>query len=177
VVLPVEIIPGLVTELLPGAPPRGHQFLARNRIVAGLADATVVVEGRTRSGALATAQRAAEQGREVLACPGSINEPRSRACLDLIRDGATVLTRLEDAVEAAGVLGLRHEEASSTVPDDLSSEASKVLRLLGSTPASVDRLAQASGLGAAQVLTSLADLTTRGLARRTPAGVVRSPGR
>lgn len=167
---------GLVTEYLPGTPPRGHQFLARNRIVAGLADATVVVEGRTRSGALATAQRAAEQGREVLACPGSINAPRSRAPLDLIRDGATVLTRLEDAVEAAGVHPLLLEDArtsDSGVGGDLPETSAAVLRLLGATPAAVDRLTAASGLTAGGVVAALADLVTRGLARRTASGVVR----
>ncbi len=83
---------GLVTEHPPGTPPRPHHFLTRNRIVAALADAVVVVEGHTRSGALHTARLAAEAGRDVFACPGSLNAPASRGPLDLVRDGAQVLT-------------------------------------------------------------------------------------
>lgn len=90
---------GVITELAPGAPPLGFQFLDRNRIVSGLADAVVVVEGRARSGALATARLGAEQGREVWAIPGSPNQPTSRAPLDLIRDGARPLTRLDEVLE------------------------------------------------------------------------------
>lgn len=165
---------GLVTELLPGTPPRGHQFLSRNRIIAGLADATVVVEGRTRSGALATAQRAAELGREVLACPGSINAPASRAPLDLIRDGATVLTRLEDAVEAAGVPALRSPDERDAPPDaELSPAEEQLLGLLGATPVGVDRLVRASGRSAQEVLAIVAELTALGLARRSGSGFVR----
>lgn len=93
---------GLVTELAPGAPPRGHQFLERNRVIAALADAVVVVEGQARSGALATARLAAEQGRDVWAVPGSPLQPTARAPLDLIRDGARPLTRLDDVLEGLG---------------------------------------------------------------------------
>lgn len=165
---------GLVTELLPDTPPRGHQFLARNRIVAGLAEATVVVEGRVRSGALATAQHAAEQGREVLACPGSINAPRSRAPLALIRDGATVLTRLEDAVEASGVACLRAEAAPAQGPDGvgLPPAAARVLGRLGPAPATVDGLVRGSGLPASQVVPALGELCAAGRARRVPEGFV-----
>ena len=94
---------GLVSEVLADAGPRGFQFLDRNRIVSGLAEAVVVVEGRARSGALATARLAAEQGRDVWAVPGSPRQPTARAPLDLIRDGAQPLTRLDDVLEAVGV--------------------------------------------------------------------------
>lgn len=97
---------GVITELAPGAPPLGFQFLDRNRIVSGLADAIVVVEGRARSGALATARIGAEQGREVWAIPGSPNQPTSRAPLDLIRDGARPLTRLDDVLEVLQTYGV-----------------------------------------------------------------------
>lgn len=93
---------GLVTELPPDRGPRGHQFLDRNRVVSGLVDAVVVVEGRARSGALATARLAAEQGREVWAVPGSPTQPTARAPLDLIRDSARPLTRLDDVLDGLG---------------------------------------------------------------------------
>lgn len=94
---------GLVTELPCGAAPHPRHFLARNRIIAGLADVTVVVEGRARSGALATAHRAAEQGREVLAVPGSPLAAASAGPNGLLRDGATPVTALSDVVDAVAV--------------------------------------------------------------------------
>lgn len=90
----------LVTELLPGAGPRPVHFLCRNRIISALADAVVVVEGRARSGALATARLAAEQGRDVWAVPGSLHQPTAQAPLALLRDGARPLTRLDDVLES-----------------------------------------------------------------------------
>lgn len=117
---------GLVSEVPADAGPRGFQFLDRNRIVSGLADAVVVVEGRARSGALATARLAAEQGRDVWAVPGSPRQPTARAPLDLIRDGARPLTRLDDVLEAVGADVDRRwpahlaapEEPARPVPDD-----------------------------------------------------------
>lgn len=90
----------LLTELAPGVGPRPWQFLARNRIISGLADATVVIEGREKSGALQTARLAAAQGRDVWAVPGSINAPASAAPLALLRDGALPVTGIDDFVEA-----------------------------------------------------------------------------
>lgn len=90
----------LVTELLPGMGPRPVHFLCRNRIIAALADAVVVVEGRARSGALATARLAAEQGRDVWAVPGSIRQATAQAPLALLRDGARPLTQLADVLDS-----------------------------------------------------------------------------
>lgn len=164
---------GLVSEYPPGTPPRPPNFLWRNRIVAGLADATVVVEGRARSGALQTARVAAAQGREVLAVPGSLYQPASRAPLDLIRDGARALTRLDDVFEVLGALPPPAPPRGTQTPfPGVDGVAGEVLRLLGAAPATPDRLAAASGHAVGAVLAALADLTARGLAATTPRGVV-----
>lgn len=165
---------GLVSEYPPGMPPRPRNFLWRNRIIAGLADATVVVEGRARSGALQTARLAAAQGREVLAVPGSLHQPASRAPLDLIRDGARPLTRLDDVFE---VLDALPAPAGGPGPGEppvagLDGVVGEVLDLLGAAPATPDRLAAASGHAVGTVLAALADLTARGLVANTPRGVV-----
>lgn len=164
---------GLVSEYRPGTPPRPPHFLWRNRIIAGLADATVVVEGRARSGALQTARLAAAQGREVLAVPGSLHQPTSRAPLDLIRDGARPLTRLEDVLEVldapAPHLGDGQERSQ---PAGLDPCAREVLELLGAIPATADRLAAASGRPVHMIMGALAELTARGLATATPRGIV-----
>lgn len=89
---------GLVTEYAPGAPPWPRHFLERNRIVAGLTQAVVVVEGQARSGALHTARLAAERGIDVWAVPGSISAPTSQGPLALIRLGAYCVTELADVL-------------------------------------------------------------------------------
>jgi DNA processing protein len=91
--------------------PRGRDFPRRNRIVAGLALGTVVVEAARRSGSLITARFAAEQGREVFAVPGSPLDPRSEGTNDLIREGATLCTRVEDVESAlAPLVGRRRDD-------------------------------------------------------------------
>ncbi len=90
----------LVTEMPMGWEPRGRDFPRRNRIVSGLALATVVVEAARRSGSLITARFANEQGREVFAVPGSPLDPRAEGTNDLLRQGASFCTRPEDVIEA-----------------------------------------------------------------------------
>lgn len=166
---------GLVSELLPRTPPCKPAFLWRNRIISALADVTVVVEGREGSGALQTARMAGAQGRDVLAVPGPVRAPTSRAPLDLIRDGAGAVTRLEDVLD---VLGLDAGSADRGVPQaplrDLSPTATTVLSLLGAVPADNSALAAATRQPLPVVLAALAELQGRGLAAVTPRGVVRA---
>lgn len=164
---------GLVSELLPGTPPMKPSFLWRNRIIAALADVTVVVEGRSGSGALHTARMAAAQGRDVLAVPGPVRAPTSRAPLELIRDGAQAMTRLDDVLEVLGRTpeGAVRQQQHDVV--DLGPAAQQVLPLLGAVPASPGTLAAATAQPVAAVLAAVAELTARGLAVPTPRGVVR----
>lgn len=172
----VAVAGGLASEYRPGVRPRPQNFLWRNRLVSGLAEATVVVEGRARSGALQTARLAAAQGREVLAVPGSVHSPASRAPLDLIRDGARPLTRLDDILEVLGDLPAAPERGSPRQGvAGLPPVAARLLALLGSTPATADGLSRETGCPVGEVLAALADLTTRGLAVATPRGVVAAP--
>ncbi|WP_246173853.1 DNA-processing protein DprA [Pandoraea terrigena] len=95
---------GLLLSAFPvGTPPRADHFPRRNRLIAALAQCTVVVEATTHSGSLITARLAGELGRDVLAVPGSIHAPQSRGCHTLIRDGATLATSPEDVFEALGI--------------------------------------------------------------------------
>jgi DNA processing protein len=186
----------LFTELPPATGPRPWQFLARNRIISGLADATVVVEGRARSGALQTARMAAGQGRDVWAVPGSINAPTSAAPLALLRDGALPLTGIDEFVTAV-TAGARPDADPTTggarpdadpitgtarpgtptparLPPDLSPSAQAVLALLSAVPSSVDALAEAGTLPIHVVMAAVGELTDRGVAARTAHGVVRA---
>lgn len=180
---------GLVTEYAPGVPPRPHQFLERNRIISGLSDVVVVVEGQARSGALQTARLAAEQGRQVFAAPGSLNAPTSEGPLALVRDGALVLTAFEDVLAALPVADGSAEGAPARVgpggrpsadgaatdavaATGLDAEARAVLPLLSPRPSSPGALAATIGLPVATVLVALADLESRGLARLVGSGFV-----
>src|SRR5207249_1328973 len=93
----------IVSEYAPGVEPTPWRFPARNRIIAGLAAATIVVEARERSGALITADLALEEGREVFAVPGEITSALSAGTNDLLRLGATPLTSSEDVLELFGL--------------------------------------------------------------------------
>jgi len=141
----------VVSEYEPGVEPAPWRFPARNRIIAGLCAATVVVEARERSGALITADFALEEGREVFAVPGEITSALSAGTNALLRLGATPLTSTADVLEALGV------EADDQAP----AVEHPLLELL---PASVDELVRASGLPAAEVASALTELEVAGLA-------------
>ena len=97
----------LIAEQPPGTEPRARHFPYRNRIIAGLAMGTVVVEAAPKSGSLITARLAAEVGREVMAVPGSPLDPRSHGCNQLIREGATLVQNAAEIAELIGPLDSR----------------------------------------------------------------------
>ena len=99
-----------------GLEPQARHFPTRNRIVAGLARAVVVIEAAERSGSLITARLAAESGREVMAVPGHPMDPRASGCLTLLRDGATLVRGAEDVIEALGPLAAPGAEAAEDRP-------------------------------------------------------------
>lgn len=99
----------VISESPLGAAPQRHRFLSRNRIIAALGQATVVIEAPIRSGALATARRAIDIGREVCAVPGPITAVSSAGCHQLIRDGATLVTSAADVVEVVEPIGFQTE--------------------------------------------------------------------
>ena len=145
----------IVSEYEAGVEPAPFRFPARNRIIAGLCAATIVVEARDRSGALITADFALEEGREVFAVPGEITSPLSAGANALLRLGATPLTC------AADVLELFELASPATERPEMSDAAAALLEVL---PASADELARATGLSASDVAIALAELELAGLA-------------
>jgi DNA processing protein len=147
----------VVSEYEPGVEPAPWRFPARNRIIAGLAAATVVVEARERSGALITADFALEDGREVLAVPGEITSSLSDGTNGLLRQGATPATGVADVLEAAG---LERRRADVAAPDDPACAA--VLAALGTGATTADELTRATGLAAGELATALTLLELAG---------------
>ncbi len=158
----------VVSEYEPGVEPAPWRFPARNRIIAGLARATVVVEARERSGALITADFALEDGREVLAVPGEITSALSAGSNALLRLGATPATCGADVLEAIGV---EARPAAPVVPDDPAAAA--IVDALSSGAATQDELVRATALPAAAVAAALVELELDGVVT-IEEGMVRS---
>lgn len=147
----------IVSEYAPGVEPAPWRFPARNRIVAGLTAATVVVEARERSGALITADLALEEGREVFAVPGEITSALSAGTNALLKLGATPLTGAADVLASFGIEPAR---AAAADPDG---PAGAVLALVREAPAGADELARLAGLDAGEVARALVELELAGL--------------
>ena len=182
----------LIAEQPPGTEPRGRHFPSRNRIIAGLASGTLVVEAAPRSGSLITARLAGEAGREVMAIPGSPLDPRSAGCNQLIRDGAVLVSQPQDVIElletftGAPRSPYRVEEDPSKFDyAELSKlewgeakasgdETDAIARLLTKAPIGVDELIRQSGAEPAMVHMVLLELELSGeLERHDDGGVSR----
>ncbi|MGI8975090.1 MAG: DNA-processing protein DprA [Gaiella sp.] len=146
----------VVSEYEPGIEPAPWRFPARNRIIAGLTRATVVVEARERSGALITADFALEDGREVLAVPGEITSGLSVGTNALLRLGATPVTCVADILEALGL-----EQPVAKAPEVVG-DGALVLEALTTGESSVDQLTRATGLPPAAISAALTALELDG---------------
>jgi len=179
----IEVTGGaIVSELPPDAEPRPAGFPRRNRIIAGLAEATIVVEAGERSGALITASWALEQGRTVFACPGPIDRPQAVGCNRLLRDHPGVVQIVAGTDELIADLGFgiplavrrRRPDRAEARPADagailarLGPAEGRVVRGLIGGAATADALAEAADLPGATVLAVLTRLEEEGLVLAT----------
>jgi DNA processing protein len=166
----------VIAEMPPGTEPRARHFPYRNRIIAGLSQGTVVVEAAPRSGSLITARLAGEQGREVMAVPGSPLDPRAQGCNQLIRDGATLIQNAADVLEAVRPTQQRFaspvdrfEPATADFDEDAATE---IEDLLGPSPVPVDDLIRLSGASSGSVQMALLELDLAGRLDRHAGGKV-----
>ena len=148
----------IVSEYEAGVEPAPWRFPARNRIIAGLAAATVIVEARERSGALITADFALEDGREVFAVPGEITSTLATGTNRLLGQGATPLTSADDVLELFGLA------ASQRPTPRIGANAASVVERLTEGAASADELARTTGLEPGPLAAALAELELAGLA-------------
>ena len=166
----------VVSEMPPGTEPQARHFPRRNRIISGLSLGVVVVEAARRSGSLITARLALEQGREVLAVPGSPLDPRAQGCNDLIKKGAVLVQDAGDIVAE-----LESRSAVAELPRDLLAETptlpadgdldqarSVILAHLSPTPTPVDELIRHCQLSASVARTALLELELAGRVERQP---------
>lgn len=179
----------LIAEQPPGTEPRGRHFPSRNRIIAGLASGTLVIEAAPQSGSLITARLAGEAGREVMAIPGSPLDARALGCNQLIREGAVLVQTPDEVVEllqsftgaprsrfrvSEGAADFDYAELAEAAWDAASTDA--IAALLSNAPVSVDELIRQSGTGAAAVHMALLELELTGDLAREAGGLVRRAG-
>ena len=161
----------VLSEYAPNAQPRAGMFPQRNRLIAALSLATLVIEAPDRSGSLITANLAAEQNRTVLALPGPVTSRASRGANQLIRDGATLVQNVEDILEALGPLdqpvetsdGRDVRNPAELVLNDLERQ---VLAAIEATSTPIDNVISTSGLPAHRVIATISVLEMRKLVRR-----------
>jgi DNA processing protein len=169
---------GLVlAEMPPGTEPRARHFPYRNRIIAGIASGTVIVEAAPRSGSLITARLAAEAGREVMAVPGSPLDPRAQGCNQLIRDGATLVQNAADVMEAIRPFASQVRSPPAIFEptvEQLNGDhgLGLVEELLGPSPAPVDEIIRLSGASSGAVQMALLELDLAGWLERHAGGRV-----
>ena len=157
----------IVSELPPDAPPLSSHFPLRNRIISGLCRATIVVEAGLKSGSLITANQALEQGRSVLAVPGSTMSEKHRGSHQLIKDGARLVDTVEDVFQEIGWVPSARIESTTRKLLQLSELESNMAR---GEPYSVDNLAGKTRRPTSELLAELSELEMSGRVVRTPAG-------
>ena len=166
----------LVSEFPLGTAPGRALFPQRNRLISGLCLGTLVVEAARRSGSLITARLAAEEGREVFAIPGSIHNPLSRGCHQLIRQGAKLVEAADDILsELAPLAGhmlqtVDQSTGSDPSPVEVDAEYVKLLEAIGHDPVNADELVARSGLTIEQVSSMLLILELEGKIEKLSGG-------
>ena len=168
----------LVSEYPLGTPPLAPNFPKRNRLIAGLAQGTLVVEAALQSGSLITARLCAEQGKDVFAIPGSIHSSQSRGCHALIKQGAKLVESAQDVLEEMKIdtapivaVGSVTSDAPTEEADHLFDTHQALLEALGFDPVGLDALQARCGLGTANLQAQLMTLELDGRVARLPGGL------
>jgi DNA processing protein len=174
---------GLILSEYPlGTPPLSPNFPRRNRLISGLSQATLVVEAALQSGSLITAKQALEQGRDVMAIPGSIHSTQAKGCHALIKQGAKLVESAQDVLEELRlpapafqqVLDL-HEPSPEDAPSGQDPERA-LLRAMGHDPVGLDALQARCGWATAQLQAQLLELELMGQVGRLPGGLFQRMG-
>ena len=176
----------MVSELPLGSPPRRQHFPSRNRIISGLSLAVLVIEAGLNSGTLITARKAAEQGRDVFALPGSLHNPMAKGCHRLIREGARLVETTADIMQELGPVAaeLQMEIQQRLEQPDTDEEKtvrrkhsllddpdySTVWKVLGYDPKPVDIIIEQSGLSAREVSSMLLMMELKGMVKKHGSG-------
>ncbi len=162
----------LVSEMTPGTRPKAEFFPRRNRLISGISRGVIVIEAATRSGSLITARFAGEQGREVFAVPGSPLDPRAAGTNKLIKEGATLVSNINDILDVFAILPAvaqtgdvelqKVDDKFESQPTTCSDDRGTILSLLGAAPIEINDLIRESGCSAQTVTSVLLELEIAG---------------
>lgn len=159
----------VVSEFLPGEAPLPHHFPRRNRLIAGLSEAVVVVEAARRSGALITVEHALDIGRDVFAVPGPVGRRQSEGAHALIRDGAGLVTNAHDVLLGTGLADAAPDARSrDRAPSGLDARQRALWDALEAEPDHIDLLARRARLDIATAAATLSVMEVHGWVRRAP---------
>ena len=162
----------VISEFFLGTKPQGENFPKRNRVISGLCLGTVIIEAGPKSGALLTAQHALEQNREVFAVPGDIRSQASKGTNNLIKQGAKLVSSVEDIlVEINELTDASKIEKISLAQQTLPQEEKSIFELLGTEPYHIDKISKELGLRTCDALSVLLSLELKGLVKQLPGKV------
>lgn len=167
----------LISEMPVGTVPQARHFPNRNRIISGLARATIVVEAAAKSGSLITAKTALDQGRDVLSVPGHPFDARASGCNMLIRDGATLVRGAQDVIEAfeqpaTPVKPRKKAQKPPAIPHDVAALHAQILDRLGPSPIAEDQLIRDLNAPASTISPEISALELDGKIQRQPGGLL-----
>lgn len=158
---------GILSEYPPGAPPAPAQFPARNRIISAFSDVVIIVEARRKSGSLITADFALEQGKDVYAVPGRLDDALSEGCNDLIRQGAGILSGISELLEdmglASGAPNAESEKEIEKIKNSLEKQELMVYSCFGLYPRNLEELVKMTKISAPNLADLLVRLQAKGL--------------
>jgi len=155
------------SEFPMGTKPEAVYFPRRNRIISGICLATLVVEAGKKSGALITADRALDQGREVFAVPGNINNPKSAGCNVLIQQGAKLVHSIDDILEEFSFTAEKTKNIEKLLPQiPLSKHEEKIFNLLSNEPKHIDQISEQSDMPTSQALSVLLSLELKNFVKQ-----------
>ena len=151
------------SEYLPGTPPFAAQFPARNRIISGLSDVVIIIEAKKKSGSLITVDFALEQGKDIYAVPGRMDDALSKGCNELIRQGSGIVVSADELIEELGVSPAETAAKDEVAKKPLEKEESMVYSCFGLYPRNMEELVNMTNLPSSVLADLLIRLQTKGL--------------